>query len=289
MVRHAMAVYDRATRAVTAGERLDMFRLYIKKAESFYGVTRTREIHEAAIKALPDKDAQAMALDYAALERKLGEVDRARAIFTHGAQLEHPKRAPDFWKAWHEFEVGCGNEDTFRDMLRVKRSVLTAFANETFYDMRDSEAPVVSDAEALAKQAPLSTMAAAQHGVKAGSGVAPNPRALDPMAAAELTADASSNGGGGGGVKRKAGGSSAVELEALQRQAAMISAATAQGAMAAAASAAPSVNPEEIDLDDEEEEDGEPAAVAVGPGGKVKVTQRAVPAAVFGDLAGLRA
>lgn len=47
-----------------------------------------------------------MALDYASMERKLGEVDRARAILTHGAQFENPKRAPDYWKYWHEFEVG---------------------------------------------------------------------------------------------------------------------------------------------------------------------------------------
>ena len=67
------------------------------------------------------------------------QVDRARAIFTHGAQFENPKRAPDYWKAWHDFEVAHGNEDTFRDMLRVKRSVLTSFANETFYDMASSE------------------------------------------------------------------------------------------------------------------------------------------------------
>ena len=136
---------------MSSSSLVDRYRLYIKKAESFYGVTRTREIHEAAIKALSDKDAQAMALDYASLERKLGEVDRARAIYAHGAQLDYPKRAPDFWKQWHEFEVAVGNEDTFRDMMRVKRAVLTSFANETFYDMRDSEAPVVSDAEAVAK------------------------------------------------------------------------------------------------------------------------------------------
>ena len=28
-----------------------------------------------------------------------------------------------FWKAWHDFEVKHGNEDTFREMLRIKRSV----------------------------------------------------------------------------------------------------------------------------------------------------------------------
>ncbi|GJV95038.1 hypothetical protein Tco_1546615 [Tanacetum coccineum] len=29
----------------------------------------------------------------------------------------------DFWKKWHESEVNHGNEDTFRGMLRIKRSV----------------------------------------------------------------------------------------------------------------------------------------------------------------------
>lgn len=28
-----------------------------------------------------------------------------------------------YWKAWQEFEVSHGNEDTFREMLRIKRSV----------------------------------------------------------------------------------------------------------------------------------------------------------------------
>nr|GEY01842.1 hypothetical protein [Tanacetum cinerariifolium] len=34
-----------------------------------------------------------------------------------------PQFDGDFWKKWHEFEVNHGNEDTFRNMLRIKRSV----------------------------------------------------------------------------------------------------------------------------------------------------------------------
>ena len=33
----------------------------------------------------------------------------------------------EFWDAWKTFEVKHGNEDTFRDMLRIKRSVEAAF------------------------------------------------------------------------------------------------------------------------------------------------------------------
>lgn len=34
---------------------------------------------------------------------------------------------PTFWKVWHDFEVRHGNEDTFREMLRIKRSVQAQF------------------------------------------------------------------------------------------------------------------------------------------------------------------
>ena len=33
----------------------------------------------------------------------------------------------DFWQIWKEFEVKHGNEDTLREMLRVKRSVQATY------------------------------------------------------------------------------------------------------------------------------------------------------------------
>ena len=62
-------------------------------------------------------------MKYAELETKLGEIDRARGIFSHGSQMSDPRTSKSYWKAWQEFEVRHGNEDTFREMLRIKRSV----------------------------------------------------------------------------------------------------------------------------------------------------------------------
>lgn len=62
-------------------------------------------------------------MKYAELETKLGEIDRARGIFSHGSQMSDPRTSKTYWKAWQEFEVRHGNEDTFREMLRIKRSV----------------------------------------------------------------------------------------------------------------------------------------------------------------------
>ena len=59
----------------------------------------------------------------------LGEVDRARAVLQYGSQFADPRRDVAYWQRWRSFEEAHGNEDTFRDMLRVQRSVETAFAH----------------------------------------------------------------------------------------------------------------------------------------------------------------
>jgi pre-mRNA-splicing factor SYF1 len=61
------------------------------------------------------------------MERKLGEIDRARAIYVHCSQICDPKSNQKFWQTWKEFEIAHGNEDTVREMLRIKRSVQATY------------------------------------------------------------------------------------------------------------------------------------------------------------------
>jgi len=64
-----------------------------------------------------------MCLKFAEMERRLGEIDRARAIYAHASQFSDPRISPSFWEKWEKFEIQHGNEDTFKEMLRIKRSV----------------------------------------------------------------------------------------------------------------------------------------------------------------------
>lgn len=123
LARHAMAVYDRATQAVLPEEQNEMFNVYIKRAAEIYGVTYTRPIYEKAIEVLNHDQAREMCLRFADLERKLGEIDRARAVYAHCSQICDPRSTASFWQTWKEFEIKHGNEDTVREMLRIKRSV----------------------------------------------------------------------------------------------------------------------------------------------------------------------
>ena len=81
-------------------------------------------------------------LRFAEMETKLGEIDRGRAIYSHASQMCDPRVTADFWQVtivltvlvltiflqvWKDFEVKHGNEDTLREMLRIKRSVQAVY------------------------------------------------------------------------------------------------------------------------------------------------------------------
>ncbi|XP_074593237.1 pre-mRNA-splicing factor SYF1-like [Brevipalpus obovatus] len=127
LAKHAMSIYEKATREVHPKHKFEMFNIYIKKAAENFGITYTRAIYEKAIESLSDMEAREMCLKFADLERKLGEIDRARAIYSHCSQMSDPRTYPEFWAIWKEFEIRHGNEDTIREMLRIRRSVEATF------------------------------------------------------------------------------------------------------------------------------------------------------------------
>lgn len=65
------------------------------------------------------------------MERKLGEINRARAIYQHMSQFCNPRvreNEEQFWSIWEKFEVYHGNEDTYSDYMRAKRTVELRFS-----------------------------------------------------------------------------------------------------------------------------------------------------------------
>ena len=133
LARHAMDIYARCASAVPDNEKLAVYELYCARAMDAFGVPKVRSIYQTAIEAaLPDSLTLALCIRFAALERKLGEIDRARALYIHASQFANPASEAGFWEDWNAFEVRHGNEDTFREHLRIKRSVVAAFSQTHF-------------------------------------------------------------------------------------------------------------------------------------------------------------
>lgn len=263
LARNAMAVYDAAVKKVPETDRPAVYEVYLARASEFFGVGKVREIYESAIEAEPpfamtDADTLAMCLRYAALERRLGEIDRARAIFVHASSMADPRQHPLLWKEWNEFEVRHGNEETFREMLRIKRSVAAAFSQQHF------NTAVIDAAVVAAGPSGASAVAAAAGGMSAGL-----KRKADDMAALEEELMGQEEPAAPGGMvpgTRVPGFVSAGVIQQNQDQ---------QGAGEGGAPPVPE-NPEDIELGDEEDEGGEE---------DVGLETKAVPEAVFGSLA----
>lgn len=142
LARHVMTVYERAVSAVQEADMFDLFNLYVKKAAEIYGIPRTRPIYEKAIEMLPEMKSREMCIKFAEMETKLGEIDRARVIYSHCSQMCDPRITQDFWQRWKDFEIRSGNEDTMREMLRIKRSVQATY--NTQINMMSAQIPTSS-------------------------------------------------------------------------------------------------------------------------------------------------
>ncbi|KAG6620112.1 pre-mRNA-splicing factor SYF1-like protein [Phytophthora cinnamomi] len=249
MLRNVMTIYERASDAVPDDDKLAIYDKYIKKAQKFFGVAKVRDVYQRGITKLPDKCVPHLCLKFAQMETKLGEFDRARAIYAHSSQFCDPRQhEKSFWKVWHEFEVSHGSEHTFLEMLRIKRSVVAQYSQVNYV-----ASEVAPQAEETAKIP----------GMVAASTPAPTVPG-DAMAALEAQLDVPSTSDGDETKKRK-GETMESETERNVRQKQIVEVA----------------NEEEIDLDDEDEDDEEGQAEA--PGGDPDIEERELPSTLFGN------
>ena len=130
LINHAIEIYDKAVRDVPDKEKVEVLNVYMQKACDFFGVGKARKLYETAFEyiVIPE-DVLEVGLRFANIEKKLGEIDRARAIYQYISQYCDPRTETnkDFWSSWYDFEVYHGNETTFREMMRTKRTINLKF------------------------------------------------------------------------------------------------------------------------------------------------------------------
>eukprot|EP01062_Namystynia_karyoxenos_P073357 TRINITY_DN70159_c0_g1_i1.p1 TRINITY_DN70159_c0_g1~~TRINITY_DN70159_c0_g1_i1.p1 ORF type:complete len:872 (+),score=339.11 TRINITY_DN70159_c0_g1_i1:95-2710(+) len=173
LARECLQVYDAACSTVPNDQKPGMYRRYVAAARKFFGVTRTREVYDKAIRNLPEQHIAEMGLEWAEVERQLGEIDRCRSIHMHCAQFVDPRKENTFWPAWHQFEVVHGSEQSFREMLRIRRSVQATFS--TAINLGSAAEQAKMERQRLRDEEEVQTKAAAadpQQQAEGGAGAA---------------------------------------------------------------------------------------------------------------------
>ena len=161
----------------------------------------------------------------------------------------------DFWQTWKEFEVKHGNEDTLREMLRVKRSVQAVY-NTQVNMMASAMMKETGGLGTVSDLAPSLTL-----------GLKDDMWRLEAKGAESDVKNAGGGGGGAGGA-----GSNIMFIRGETQSQAVHDSATAE-------------NPDEIDISDEEDDEAEPNdAGETAPKKVSNVEELDVPDAVFGGL-----
>ncbi|KAH0445269.1 hypothetical protein IEQ34_025525 [Dendrobium chrysotoxum] len=99
MAKRAMSIYERATERVPSEDRFNMYLFYVAKVAANMGLAATRPV----------------------------------ALYAHASQFCDPRTDKAFWSQWNAFEIEHGTEDTFREMLRIRRSVQAQFNTDASY------------------------------------------------------------------------------------------------------------------------------------------------------------
>ena len=161
----------------------------------------------------------------------------------------------DFWQTWKEFEVKHGNEDTLREMLRVKRSVQAVY-NTQVNMMASAMMKETGGLGTVSDLTPSLTL-----------GLKDDMWRLEAKGAESDVKNAGGGAGGAGGA-----GSNIMFIRGETQSQAVHDSATAE-------------NPDEIDISDEEDDEAEPNdAGETAPKKVSNVEELDVPDAVFGGL-----
>ena len=117
-------ILNEACEKVSEEHTASFWRLQALFAARTQSIESVRKIFERGLQKMNEDSVVLFGLDFAAMETGFAEVERARQVLSFLSQFCEPGVEDfDFYKIWEEFEVQYGNENTYRDMLRIKRGV----------------------------------------------------------------------------------------------------------------------------------------------------------------------
>jgi pre-mRNA-splicing factor SYF1 len=99
LFNHAVEILDRMTDIVPEESKQKAYEIFAAKVANYMGITRTRPIYEKALENFKGKPYILFGIRFAKLEKKLGEIDRARQIFNYLGPMVDPEMDHFmFWK-----------------------------------------------------------------------------------------------------------------------------------------------------------------------------------------------
>lgn len=99
LLNHCIETYDRMIDFVDVSRRYLFLKLYVAKVAELLGLPQTRPIFEKGLHILNEGEKVHWGVSFIEVEKKLGEIDRARQLFSYLSQFCEPMvEEYNFWK-----------------------------------------------------------------------------------------------------------------------------------------------------------------------------------------------
>lgn len=161
LIQRSLKILNKAADSVILDEKPEILNVLVAKTIEHSGLTSARPILTKAIDELPLKYAIDFIILFADVEIRLNEFERARELLKFGGLQQSPLKNIKLWEFWSNFEVNHGNKETYKTMLRIKRTATEEFStdilnsNEPVGFVKSSEGPKVTSITANTSTAPV--------------------------------------------------------------------------------------------------------------------------------------
>ncbi|MEE4247758.1 MAG: hypothetical protein V2I33_20335, partial [Kangiellaceae bacterium] len=129
--RNVVRVLERAFTDARRGQKSDICCQLLRHTTALFGIPETRATIERCIQSCHYPPfVVRIGQVFINLERKLGETERARALYRYVANYTDPGTpgVQTFWESWSEFELVYGTEGTYIEMKKVARLMESKFS-----------------------------------------------------------------------------------------------------------------------------------------------------------------
>ncbi|KAG7660426.1 SYF1 [[Candida] subhashii] len=120
-----------------ASQKLDIYIMILAKLDEIQDIPQYRQFAQQAIQDQYFSLAQLSQLfihHFLKLETRQPQSQqqkqRIRELFKYVTNLAHPDKLSQVWQAWEDYELEQGDESSFKDMLRIKRTVAGEFISQ---------------------------------------------------------------------------------------------------------------------------------------------------------------
>lgn len=90
LINHCIETYDKMVDFVEEPQRMTLYKFYIARVAELLGLTASRSVFEKGLTVLKETQKVPWGLGFIEIEKKLGEIDRARQIYSYLAQFCEP-------------------------------------------------------------------------------------------------------------------------------------------------------------------------------------------------------